>query len=159
MKQIFRAALRAPDHAWLHPARFVCLAGERRNAFGELLEECLIRRKPDADDAARTKACNAPLRAPLVVVAVVNLTEHPKVPFIEQRLSVGCAAHTVLLAAEALGYAGVWRTGDAAFDRTVMDGLGLVENEEIIGFLYLGTRDGKAKSIPELATEEFVRHW
>ena len=159
MQQVFRAALRAPDHAWLRPARFICIAGERRTAFGELLEQCLVKRNPDADEAARTKARNSPLRAPLVIAAVVTLTAHPKVPAVEQRLSVGCAAHSILLATEAIGYAGIWRTGDAAFDRAVMDGLGLAENEELVGFLYLGTRDGKAKSIPALETDNFVEHW
>ena len=60
---------------------------------------------------------------------------------------------------EALGYAGIWRTGDAAFDREVMDGLGLADNEEIIGFLYLGSREGDAKQVPALDTSEFVRDW
>ena len=159
MQQIFKAALRAPDHAWLRPGRFITISGERREAFGELLERCLLKRNPEADSTARAKARNAPLRAPLVVVAVAALKEHPKVPPIEQRLSVGCAAHAVLLASEALGYAGIWRTGDAAFDRAVMDGLGLAENEEIIGFLYLGSREGAAKPIPALETADFVRDW
>ena len=90
---------------------------------------------------------------------MVKLSAHPKVPPLEQRLSAGCAAHGVLLAAEALGYAGIWRTGDAAFDRNVMDGLGLGQDEEIIGFLYLGSRDGAAKSLPELHSAEFVTTW
>jgi nitroreductase len=159
MQEIFRAALRAPDHAWLRPGRFISIAGERREAFGELLETCLLQRKPEADDTARTKARNAPHRAPLLIVAVVTLTEHPKVPAIEQRLSVGCAAHSILLATEATGFAGIWRTGDAAFDRAVMDGLGLAENEEIVGFLYLGSRAGSAKQTPSLDTADFVTQW
>ncbi|MAT93078.1 MAG: nitroreductase [Halioglobus sp.] len=159
LDEIFAAALRAPDHAWLRPSRFIVIAGERRHALGELLEQCLLQRNRAADDAARAKARNAPLRAPLVVVTVVKLSAHPKVPPLEQRLSAGCAAHGVLLAAESLGYAGIWRTGDAAFDRNVMDGLGLGQDEEIIGFLYLGSRDGAAKSLPELHSAEFVTTW
>ena len=156
---IYRAALRAPDHAWLRPWRFITITGDRRQAFGELLEQCLVQRSPHADEAARTKARNAPLRAPMLVVPVVSLSEHPKVPAVEQRFSAACAAHAILLAAEASGYAGIWRTGDAAFDRTVMTGLGLGAEEEIIGFLYLGTRDGQPKSIPQLATADFVSSW
>ena len=159
LEEIFQSALRAPDHAWLRPWRFLTIEGERRAAFGELLERCLLARNPDADEAACTKARNAPLRAPLLVVAVVKLSEHPKVPHIEQRLSAGCAAHGILLATHALGYAGIWRTGDAAFDRAVMDGLGLSADEEIVGFLYLGTRENKPKPIPELATADFVSAW
>ncbi|NND67407.1 MAG: nitroreductase [Halioglobus sp.] len=159
LEEIFQAALRAPDHAWLRPWRFLTIAGERRAALGELLERCLVARNPEADETARTKALNAPMRAPLVVVAIVKLSEHPKVPHVEQRLSAGCAAQGILLATQALGYAGIWRTGAAAFDRAVMDGLGLAADEEIVGFIYLGTRDGKPKPVPELATADFVSAW
>lgn len=156
LDEIFRAALRAPDHAWLRPWRFITIAGERRNAFGELLQQCLLRRNPDTDETASNRTLNAPLRAPLIVVTVVKISEHPKVPPIEQRLSAGCAAQSILLATEASGFAGIWRTGDAAFDRNVMTGLGLSADEEIIGFLYLGTRNGTAKTIPPLVTTDYV---
>jgi len=159
MEEIFRAALRAPDHAWLRPWRFITIAGERRVAFGELLEQCLLTRTPGADEAARTKARNAPLRAPLLVVVVINISEHPKVPAMEQRLSGACAAHAILLAAESSGFAGIWRTGAAAYDRAVMTGLDLTDSEEIIGFLYIGSRDGSAKTIPALHTADFVSTW
>lgn len=159
MKEIFRAALRAPDHAWKRPWRFLTIEGGRRQAFGGLLEECLLLRSPDADEVARAKARNSPLRAPLLVVVIARLSEHPKVPLQEQRFSAACAAHAILLAAEASGFSGVWRTGAAAFDRAVMSGLGLAANEEIIGFLYIGSRAGAAKTIPQLDTADFVAAW
>ena len=159
LRDIIRAAIRAPDHAWLRPWRFLAIAGERRHALGELLEASLLRRDPQADTAARSKAKNAPMRAPLVIVVVARLQKHPKVPKSEQRLSAGCAAHAILLAAQAMGYAGVWRTGDAAFDREVMTDLSLAQNEEIIGFLYLGSRDGTAKAIPQLDPGHFLSDW
>lgn len=159
MEEIFRAALRAPDHAWLRPWRFITIAGERRHAFGELLEASLLLRTPDADEAARTKMRNAPLRAPLVVVVVAKLSEHPKVPLQEQRYSAACAAHGILLAAEAAGFAGIWRTGAPALDRAVMTELGLADNEEIIGFVYIGSREGAAKPIPTLSPSDFVSAW
>jgi len=159
MEAIFRAALRVPDHAWLRPWRFITISGERREDFGQVLERCLRQRNPDADEAALAKARNAPLRAPLLVVVVARLSEHPKVPPVEQRLSAGCAAYAILLAAEASGYAGIWRTGEGAFDRAVMDALGLAANEEIAGFIYLGTREGPAKSLPALDTADFVSSW
>ena len=114
-------------------------------------------RAPDA--TARDKALAAPLRAPMIIVVVCRLSEHPKVPHYEQRLSAGCAAQGALLAAEALGLAGIWRTGDVAFDRAFMTDLGLVDNEEIVGFLYLGTRLGPPKPLPELDPDDFNQRW
>ncbi|WP_116364944.1 nitroreductase family protein [Parahaliea mediterranea] len=159
LREMVRAALRAPDHCWLNPWRFIRIEGERRAAFGEVLEQCLLQRKPDADPAARDKARNAPLRAPLLLVVVARISEHPKVPAVEQRLSAGCAAHGILLAAEALGYAGVWRTGDAAFDPRVFQALGLASGEEITGFLYLGSRAAPAKNLPALEPDDFLSPW
>ncbi|MFV0275963.1 MAG: nitroreductase family protein [Parahaliea sp.] len=159
LREMIAAALRAPDHAWLRPWRFITIAGERRAAFGAELERCLLAREPQADTAARDKARNAPLRAPLVLVVVARLCQHPKVPALEQRLSAGCAAQAILLAAQAQGYAGIWRTGEAAFDPAVMAALGLAEAEEIIGFLYLGTRSGAAKPLPELDPDDFLSQW
>lgn len=159
MQQIFAAALRAPDHAWLRPWRFLVVSGERRQALGQVLSGALEARNPDADEAALAKVANAPLRAPTLVVVITRLSEHPKVPHVEQRQSAACAAHAILLATEACGYAGIWRTGDAAFDANVMRELGLAENEEITGFLYLGTREGKGKPLPQLNADDFVSNW
>lgn len=159
MQEILRAALRAPDHGWLRPWRFITVAGARRSVLGELFERSLLERNPGADDAARAKARNAPLRAPLLVVVVARLTENHKVPVMEQRLSAGCTAQAMLLAAEACGYAGIWRTGEVTHDRTVMQSLGLRANEEIVGFVYLGSRDGAAKPLPALNVADFVSAW
>ncbi|MFO7552212.1 MAG: nitroreductase family protein [Haliea sp.] len=159
LDELLLAALRAPDHAWLRPWRFIAIEGERREDFGEVLERCLLRRDPAADPSAREKARAAPLRAPLVLVVVARLQEHPKVPSDEQRLSAGCAAHAILLAAETLGYAGIWRTGNAALDPYVGSALGLESNEEVIAFLYLGTRDGNPKNLPALKPADFLSRW
>lgn len=156
---MFQAALRAPDHLWLRPWRFRVIEGERRHAFGQVLLDCLLRRDPDADEAVRDKALNAPLRAPLLVVVLASITQHPKVPAVEQRLSAGCAAHALLLAAEALGYSGVWRTGNPAYDPEVVAALGGADNDEIVAFLYIGTREGSAKALPSMQADDFVSHW
>ncbi|MGJ8686639.1 MAG: nitroreductase family protein, partial [Spongiibacteraceae bacterium] len=96
---------------------------------------------------------------PMLMVVSAVIVEHPKVPEIEQQLSAGCAAHAILLALEALGYAGIWRTGVNAFDRNVMDGLGMAKNEKIVGFLYIGSRDGNPKPITAQPPSEFVSEW
>ncbi|MFV0477254.1 MAG: nitroreductase [Parahaliea sp.] len=160
LHEIITAAMRVPDHARMRPWRFIAISGERRQALGELYEQALLKRNPQADEAERHKALKAPLRAPLVIVVIARLTEHPKVPLLEQRLSAACAAHAILLASDALGYAGVWRTGDFAVDEKILDGLGLDHNsEEITGFIYLGTRSGQARMLPGLQVDDFLSHW
>lgn len=155
---MLQAAMRVPDHGRLQPWRFLLIDGQGREALGELFVEAQ-RRRAGMDDEKAASLRQKPLRAPLIVVVIACLQQHPKAPIIEQQLSAGCAAHNLLLAAEALGYAGIWRTGSMAFDAYVAEGLGLAANEQIIGFVYIGSRAGERKPLPVLTTDDFVRHW
>jgi nitroreductase len=155
-ERLFAAALRAPDHAWLRPWRFITVEGPAREALGRTLERSLRRRDPGVDAAILEKTRAAPLRAPLVVIVLARIKDHPRVPPVEQRLSAGCAAHALLLAAEAQGFAGIWRTGGAAYDPATVRELGGDSTEEIVAFIYLGTRAGTAKTLPQLPITDFV---
>lgn len=53
----------------------------------------------------------------------------------------------------------MWRTGDMAFDAHVHRGLGLEANEEVIGYLYVGTPMGEPRTAPVLETARFVSAW
>ena len=158
-EQIFQAALRAPDHANLKPWRFLCVEGDARQELGQLMCESALKDRPDLDEATQKKLSQAPLRAPLVIIVVARITEHPKVPELEQLLSAGAALSNMLIAAHATGFAGIWRTGDISFSRSFMDVVGLSNNEQIIGFLYLGTAKAKAKKLPNLSTAEYFEIW
>ncbi|BBH44987.1 NAD(P)H nitroreductase [Pseudomonas sp. KU43P] len=155
---LFQAALRAPDHGQLRPWRFLTIEGQGREKLGELFAEAL-QRKGEASQAALDKARAMPLRAPLLIVVIAKLQEHFKVPKSEQRLAAGCAAHGILIAAHAQGIGAVWRTGDMAFDPFVHKGLGMAENEEVIGYLYVGTPMAEPRTAPVLETAEYVSAW
>lgn len=155
---LFQAALRAPDHGQLRPWRFLTIEGQGREKLGELFAEAL-RKKGDANQAALDKARAMPMRAPLLIVVIARLQDHFKIPKSEQRLAAGCAAHGILIAAHAQGIGAVWRTGDMAFDAHVHQGLGLAENEELIGYLYVGTPATEPRTAPVLETADFVSAW
>ena len=57
----------------------------------------------------------------------------------EQELSAGASAMNIVTAATALGYGACWLTGWFAFDRDVLDGLGLKADEKLAGFIHIGT--------------------
>jgi len=78
-------------------------------------------------------------RAPVIVVVVARLVPHVKVREWEQLVAAGCAAQNLCLAATALGYGSMWRTGWFAEHPLVLAHLGLGEDERIVGFVYLGT--------------------
>jgi nitroreductase len=157
--KILGAALRAPDHGRLHPWRFLLITGKSRYRLGELFGEALRARDPEANPEQIKKNQEAPLRAPIVITVIARLQEHPKVPKVEQLLSAGCAAHGILLAAQALGFGAIWRTGDNCYDPRVKEGLGLGEGEEIVGYVYLGSPVGVPKPVEPARVEDFVSTW
>ena len=156
---IFRSALRAPDHGRLRPWRVVLIAPERRERFGEVLAGSLKRREPNAPPESLARERAKALRAPVIIIVAAQLKPSDKFPEVEQIVSAGAAAQNMMLAAHALGFGAMWRTGAPAYDASVKHALGLAVNDAIIGFLYIGTRVGGASPVPRPVPEEFVAVW
>jgi nitroreductase len=62
----------------------------------------------------------------------------------EQRAAAACVAHGLLLAAHARGFGAMWRTGWFGEAPKVRTHLGLVDGEEVTGWVHLGTPAGPA---------------
>ena len=143
LRDILRAAAAAPDHGELRPWRFVVLRGQAKVDFGKVLADAYVRRVESAGgdivpaklEKERTKLG----RAPLVVIVCAVHVHDDKIPWADQLGSAYAAAQNVLLAATALGYGSMWRTGDPAFDDNVKRAVGLSEHDAIAGFVYIGT--------------------
>jgi nitroreductase len=133
-------AVRAPDHGRLRPWRFVVVREAERARFGELLAAHLKRTQPQASVQAVERERDKALRAPLIIAVAAHVNPTiTKVPEIEQTLSAGAAAQNIMLAAFALGFNAMWKTGGAAYDAAVKRSLGLESTDAIVGFLYIGT--------------------
>lgn len=159
LERLYQAALRAPDHGTLAPWRFIEFSGAGLDALGEVFAAAQLQQQPATDTAELQRLRAMPGRAPLVIAVVARIQEHPKVPGVEQLLSAGCAAHALLLAAEAEGFAGIWRSGWVCFDPHVKAALKLAAQDELVGFIYLGTPAGKRKKLPEYPVADFVERW
>lgn len=157
MFKVYKGALRAPDHAWLRPSSFIQVTGDGINKLSKIFEE-YAKTIPEIKDEILTKYKNAPFRAPMIIILVNTIKNHPKVPNIEQKLSTAASAQNILLSLNALGYSGIWRTGKLAFNPFIASKLNLTENQEILGYLYVGTPDGTNKKIPELDIDDFVSY-
>ncbi len=159
LREIFSLAMHAPDHARLHPYRFITIRGDARHALSEVFAAAVKRRDPDVSEAYLAKQKDKPLRSPLIVVVVACLSDNPKVPEIEQMLSAGAAAHNVLLASNAMGFGSIWLTGGNAYDSGVCEALGLASDEKIIGFIYLGTEKRILPSPPKPSVDDKITNW
>lgn len=155
LRLIYQAALRAPDHGMLRPWRFLLVKGQARNKLGELFVEAM---QPDTEEK-RNKLLKAPLRAPMIIIAISTITEHPKVPAIEQITSTAAAVQNMSLAAHALGYASIWRTGAVAFSDKVKLALDLSVSDEIVGLLYLGSSTYENLPIPTVNIDDHFEEW
>jgi nitroreductase len=156
---MFESATRAADHGRLRPWRFIVIKTENRERFGELLAEHFRRTRSSATPEALEREQKKALRAPVIVVVAAIVANDGKIPAIEQILSAGAAAQNMLHAALALGFNGVWKTGDAAYDEQVKAALGLESKDAIVGFLYIGTDVDGPGSMPRPDWRNFVREW
>ena len=157
MKLIYQAALRAPDHAWLRPSSFIEVKDEGLDKLSKIFHEYALTLDGLSEEIIN-KYKNAPYRAPMIIILVSSFKEHPKVPAIEQKLSTATAAQNISLALNAMKYSCIWRTGKLAFNKTIQEKLGLSTNQEILGYLYIGTEVGKKKKIPKLDMDDFVSY-
>ncbi|WKE64096.1 NAD(P)H nitroreductase [Gallaecimonas kandeliae] len=156
LETLFQAALRVPDHGGLKPFRFVLIEGEGRGRLGKVCQRALLADQPDADEAARTKALHLLERAPLVIAVISRIQAHPKVPAFEQQLTAGLAVQAMQMAAVAQGFGGIWRTGSYATHALVRQALGVEGEDEIVGFLYLGTPVKTKLKVPRPDSAPFV---
>ena len=154
LENIIRAGLRAPDHAGLTPWRFVISQGKGLNKLSDILVKAAV--ADNSEDAVVEKLKNAPFRAPMVITVIAKVTPHEKVPALEQYLSAGCAVQAMQMAAVAQGFQGFWRSGPWMFHPEVHKAFGLEGEDEIVGFLYLGSPVGTPMKVPERDLSKFV---
>ncbi|PLS75209.1 MAG: nitroreductase [Actinobacteria bacterium] len=164
LRLVLAAAAAAPDHGELRPWRFVVLQGAAKDGFGRVLADALLTRcraKGVAPtDGQLCKERTKLGRAPLVVVVAAVRRPSDTIPWEEQFAAGAAAAQNALIAATALGYGSMWRTGEVAYDDEVKGALGLAAEDAIVGFLYLGTATpevAKPSRRPDLAG--LVEHW
>ena len=157
---IQQAAVRSPDHANLKPWQFIVFQSEeQRAALGQLYVKAAKLADENVEEAILEKAAGLAFRAPLVIACIGKVSEHPKVPRVEQVISAGCSVMAMQQAAFALGYGGVWRTGSYAHNPHMKDLLGLSADDEIVGYLYLGTPLTETVIKPQKPFDEFFSEY
>src|ERR1700744_2683519 len=156
LETILTIGARVPDHGKLMPWRFIVFEGDARARAGEIIATVFARKNPGAPTADVEQEKRRFMEAPLVI-GVVSLTKpHPKVPPWEQELSAGASAMNIVTAATAMGYGANWLTGWFAFDRDVLEGLGLKADEKLAGFIHIGTISKPNEDRPRPALSDIV---
>jgi nitroreductase len=159
LEEILMAAARAPDHMMLRPARYLILEGEALAKLGVIFESVKRIERQDCSDMQYEKFRKMPMRAPMILVAISKNIDHSKVPKHEQEQSVASGLAYILLALQARGFGGIWRTGDMSENAQVKEGLGIEAHESLVGFLYVGTPCGEPKPIPQAKFTDYFSYW
>ena len=156
IETLLTVASRVPDHGKLVPWRFIIFEGAARLAAGEAIVAAFCAKypqaKPEHVEAERARLA----RAPLVIAVVSRAAPHVKIPEWEQVLSAGAAAMNLVTTAHALGYGANWITEWYAYDRAVLDALGLAPHERIAGFIHIGRPPGPPEDRPRPSLAEIA---
>ena len=153
LDDLLRAAMAAPDHGRLRPWRFVAVRAPGLERLGEVFAKAHAAREPTASSAELERTRGKPMRAPLIVAVVSSPKPSPKVPQWEQVASAAAAAENLCLAAHALGYGCMWRTGWYGDAPEVRDHLGLGDQESVMAWVYLGTQPEGTRPPPRFDTD------
>jgi nitroreductase len=156
IETILTIGARVPDHGKLAPWRFIVFEGDARARASEMIASVFASKNPNAQPTEIEVEKRRLTDAPLVIGVVSSAKPHPKVPRWEQELSAGASAMNIVTAATALGYGACWLTGWFAFDRDVLDRLGLNADEKLAGFVHIGTPSKPTEDRPRPVLSEIV---
>ena len=140
LERILGAAAAAPDHGALVPWRFVIVPLPRRERLARVFVQSLLQR----DSAATAEQCGQArekaFRAPVLMLAVVQLgVDDAPIPATDRIVSAGCAIQNMLLTATALGFGSALTTGKALQSPGLRALFSLGEHEQPLCFVSFGS--------------------
>jgi nitroreductase len=141
IEQLLEAATYAPNHHITEPWHFFVVTGAARERLGTAMAEALEMRLSERQNAKSQvllqKEQMKPLRAPVIITVAVPAVAQQE-DFLERIEAASAAVQNMLLTAQEMGMASIWRTGNAACDSHVKHWFGLAPDDHIVAFLYIG---------------------
>jgi nitroreductase len=133
---LIKIGLRVPDHGKIGPWRVVRFTTEAKAK----LVEALVILAQSQPDAKKAEVALLKMSTPPEMLLVVSSPVQPhKIPLWEQQLSAAAVCQNLLIAAGAMGYGANWITDWYSYDAEAKAFLGLTPEENVAGFIYLGT--------------------
>lgn len=133
------SAASAPDHGQNLPWRFVFVPARQRARLGDSFAQALLERDPSATEAQVSQAREKAMRAPVLLLVVVDEARgDPGIDLLERVVSAGCAVQNLLLMATAQGYGSALTSGKAMKSKALRSLFGLTPDEHALCFISLG---------------------
>ena len=140
---ILRCGTRVPDHKGLNPWRIQVADRTTQDTFHARLPAL-----HSGDPASLVKTLSKEAKTAPLLLIVSSKTTSDRAPRSEQLLSGAAVCQNIIIAAAAFGYRSQWLTVWFAYNNEVKTLLGIPTNEEIIGFLYIGSESEIPKERP-----------
>ncbi|MBH5318994.1 nitroreductase [Paenibacillus sp. GSMTC-2017] len=148
IEALLESASWAPSHHNTQPWRFVVMTGEGRGKLGEGYARVAAAALPELEgnelEDRLKKERGKANRAPVVITAICSPADDPRAVHAEELAAAQAAVQNLLLAAHAYGLGAIWRSGAPMYDQRMKNTFELREDEEIVGFIYLGYPDMNA---------------
>lgn len=160
LRQLFQASAAAPDHDLINPWRFLIIPDHKRADLGRLFAQALLERDPSASAEQLEQARDKALRAPLLMLLIVDEAKgDTEIDIHERVLSAGCAVQNFMLLAHAMGYGSGLTSGKALKAPSFRSGLGLQAAEHALCFLSVGTVSSRKPFKPRPDLQKFTHIW
>ncbi len=140
---ILRCATRVPDHKGLSPWRIQIADRATQDKLHAKLPEL-----HEGDPASLEKTNSKQAKTAPLLLIVSSRTPSTKAPRSEQILSGATVCQNIIIAANAFGYRNQWLSEWFAYSDKVKTYLGVPTDEEIIGFIYIGSESEIPKERP-----------
>jgi len=133
-------AIWAPTHGLTQPWRFIVIAEDARVKLGETLANAYMGAVPKEDqkDSKISKLLNRPQQASVAIALIMERESDTKITVRDDFAAIACAVQNMHLTATAYGLGAFWSTPGIMNSPPVRSFLELNENQECVGFFYLG---------------------
>jgi nitroreductase len=138
----------------------VVIAPESRSNLADLFEAAARETHGDLTEDGLKRAREKAFNGACLIAIVAHIREDVvDVPAHEQWVSVGAALQNILLAAMALGFGAMIVSGDKVASRVLQSGLEIKPEEQLVGFVAIGTSAKGPHPIERPEVGEVLTTW
>lgn len=136
IEALLECANSAPNHKRTQPWRFVIFQGDGRKALGDALASAYEKQTPPEKFLEKSREALREKSLTSDTVIAISVAYSGSVPAWEEVAATACSVQNMWIAASAIGIGAYW--GTPGVIKSMHDFLELQDNEECLGFLYMG---------------------
>lgn len=163
LTDILSIGLRTPDHGKIEPWRLVVIEGEAKKNLAKKLAHNFANEKHTLNTKQQEKLnqiiTHTFVDVPVIIYVISSIDKQSHIPANEQLLSAGAVCMNILWAVKAYNYAANWISGWFAYSEQTKQTIGIKENEEVVGVIFIGTATEPCEDRKRPDLKEKVWFW